>query len=223
MATGQRTQPTAEGTARRILDHARASFDERGVHAVGIREIARDLGLSPGNVSYHFPTKEALVLALIDEMHASNNEVFASDRPRDFADLDEMFRAVMRRDLANKWLMRDVVSLMMALPGLRPLQKRMHLARQARVDSLVERLISAKLLDTKKVKKRLPLLRRQLITQLFFWVPSAIVEAPNRDPACALEEHAQAALALFSAYCTPLGQRQLDRVLYATPRGKQGG
>ena len=31
--------------------------------AVGVREIARDLGLSPGNVSYHYPTNEALLLA----------------------------------------------------------------------------------------------------------------------------------------------------------------
>ena len=87
MSLGQRTKAGGNETARRILDHARRAFNERGVAAVGIREIARDLGLSPGNVSYHFPTKEALVVALIEQVHAENNAaVSAPDGPLPNAD-----------------------------------------------------------------------------------------------------------------------------------------
>jgi AcrR family transcriptional regulator len=213
MAIGQRTRG-AEGTARRILEHARHAFNERGVTAVGIREIARELRLSPGNVSYHFPTKERLILALIEEMHAENNTAFAAtDGPRDLAQLDAMIRAVMRRDLENIWLMRDAVGLLIVLPALRPLQKHMHRARQLRVDGIVERLTEAKLLDAKRIEARLNLLRQQVLTQLLFWIPSAIVAAPDRDPAASLDDHARAVLALFSFYCTPRGRLQLERLL----------
>jgi AcrR family transcriptional regulator len=52
-------------------ERGREVFNEPGVAAVGVREIARDLGLSPGNVSYHYPTKEALLLAsLCDALRA---------------------------------------------------------------------------------------------------------------------------------------------------------
>jgi AcrR family transcriptional regulator len=184
------------------------------VSAVGVREIARNLGLSPGNVSYHFATKEDLVLALIEDLHAANNAALApSDGPRDFAELAALIRAVMRRDLDNRWLMRDAVGLLTVFPALGPLQARMHAAREARVDAIVARLTAAGLLRAGPAARRLPLLRRQLVTQLFFWIPSALLAAPDRDPAASLEDHARAAIALFEPVCTPSGRRQLQALL----------
>jgi AcrR family transcriptional regulator len=208
------TKPEPRGTARRILDHARRAFNERGLAAVGIREIARKLELSPGNVSYHFPTKEALVAALIEEGHAANNALVAAPEGRlDFGSVDRIIRTIMRRDLENQWLMRDCVGLLTALPSLRSLHQRMQRAREARVDSIVARLIDARLLDGKRTARALPQLRQQLLTQVFFWLPAAIVAAPDRDPAERLDGHARAALALFLAYCTPSARRQLEAVL----------
>ena len=87
MSLGQRTNPEkAGGTAERILEYAREAFNERGVAAVGVREIARDLGLSPGNVSYHFPTKEALIRAVIG--HAVGR--FQATMPTQGAAVDQL-------------------------------------------------------------------------------------------------------------------------------------
>lgn len=110
-------------------------------------------------------------------MHAANNATVATDGPNDFVELDAIVRAVMRRDLENRWLMRDAVGLLIVLPALRPLQKRMHRGRQARVDAIVERLTNAKLLDV------------------------------------SLDDHARAVHALFSAFTTAAGQRQLEALL----------
>jgi AcrR family transcriptional regulator len=86
----------------------RAHGQQGRIPAVGIREIARQLELSPGNVSYHFPTKEALVAALIEEGHAENNALVAAPMGRlDSGGVDRIIRAIMRRDLENQWLMRD--------------------------------------------------------------------------------------------------------------------
>ena len=97
MPKGQRTNETSQ----RILAHARHAFNERGVMNVGIREIARDLDLSPGNLSYHFPTKEALIVALVDHGHHTNNEEVATPAVLSFTVLDTIFRAIMRRDIAK--------------------------------------------------------------------------------------------------------------------------
>ena len=42
-------------------------------------------------------------------------------------------------------------------------------------------------------------------------LPSAILAAPDRDPADRLELHARAAMALLLPVCTPSGRRKLDR------------
>ncbi len=211
MPLGQRTKSPTVATPRRILDHARTAFNERGVGNVGVRDIARELDLSPGNLSYHFPTKDDLILALIEEMHAENTAVVATPPagPFDFATLDAVIRNIMRRDLANAWLYRDLVSLLYGVPRLRALHSAMQRAREARVDTLVGRLIDARLLDRTRTERALPQLRLQLLTQLLFWVPSAIVHAPERDPANRLDLHARSVMALFLVHCTPSGRRQL--------------
>lgn len=214
MSLGQRPNRDGGGTARRILEHARTAFNERGFAAVGIREIARDLGLSPGNVSYHFATKDALVVALIEDAHARNNaQATASDGELDFAEVDRIFRAAMQRDLANRWLMRDAVGFLVAHPELRGLHERLQRAREARVDGIVERLIAARLLEPRRTRRALPLLRTQILTQIFFWLPAAILSAPDQEPSEHLDTHARAALALFLPYVTATGRRRLDALL----------
>lgn len=199
------------GTARRILDYARRAFNERGVAAVGIRDLARELDLSPGNLSYHFPTKEALIAALVEEAHAINNAVVVLPDPLDFIQLDRLLRTIMERDVEHQWLMRDAVGLMLSLPVLRDQHERLQRAREARVDTVIARLIDARMLDAERTDRAL--LRLQVLTQVFFWVPSALLAAPLRDPEERLDLHARAALALFAIYATPLGRRQLTPLL----------
>jgi AcrR family transcriptional regulator len=214
MSLGQRPNREPGGTARRILEHARTAFNERGVAAVGMREIARDLGLSPGNVSYHFATKDALVVALIEDAHARNNaHVASSSGPLDFAEVDALFRATMQRDLANRWLMRDAVGFLVAHPQLRPLSERLQRGREARLDAIVERLIEARLLEPRRTRRARPVLRTQIVTQVFFWLPAAILSAPDDDPGERLDTHARAAMALFLPYVTATGRRRLDALL----------
>jgi AcrR family transcriptional regulator len=197
-----------------ILEHARNAFNERGVMNVGIREIARDLELSPGNVSYHFPTKGALIAALVRDIHRDNNAAIAAPDGRlDFSDVDAIIRAIMRRDLENRWLLLDYVGLLVAVPELRALHDPMQRGREARVAIVVDRLIEARLLDGKLARGALARLRLQVLTQIFFWLPSAFVAAPDRDPADSLDAHARAALALLLPYCTSAGRRQLEVVL----------
>jgi AcrR family transcriptional regulator len=215
MALAQRPKTGATGgTARRILDHARDAFNERGVAAVGIREIARELGLSPGNVSYHFPTKEALVAALAGEVHAANDALVQGPAaPLDFAAVDAILRTIMRRDLEHRWFMAEYVGLLRALPALGPLHRTMQRGRERRVDALLDRLVEAGLLDAERTRRARARLRRQLLTQVFFWLPAAIVAAPEGDPAERLDDHAAAALALFLPCCTAAGRRQLEALL----------
>lgn len=63
-----RTELTSKGNRRvqDILGAASAILVEQGFRAVNKRSVANLLGISDGNVSYYFPTKESLWLALIE-------------------------------------------------------------------------------------------------------------------------------------------------------------
>jgi TetR/AcrR family fatty acid metabolism transcriptional regulator len=60
-----------KGAAReKILQAALAVFAEKGYHRGVVDDIVRASGTSKGAVYHHFPTKEALFLALVDEFAA---------------------------------------------------------------------------------------------------------------------------------------------------------
>ena len=53
----------------RILKAARARFLHDGVDGASLRDIARDAHTSIGMVSYYFPSKDALFLAVVEEVY----------------------------------------------------------------------------------------------------------------------------------------------------------
>src|SRR5262245_53219179 len=54
-------------TRERILDAALSVFAERGYHRATVDDIVRASGTSKGAVYHHFPNKEAVFLALVDD------------------------------------------------------------------------------------------------------------------------------------------------------------
>jgi TetR/AcrR family transcriptional regulator, cholesterol catabolism regulator len=59
--------PRQDNRKRALMDAAAAAFAAQGYRATTIRDIAGAVGMLPGSVYYHFPSKEALLLAVYEE------------------------------------------------------------------------------------------------------------------------------------------------------------
>jgi len=78
MAPRSRDGEDAKTAARaRILAAARALFAERGFVACRVADVARRAGMSPGNVYWHFDSKEAILQAILAEGFASHRAMTA--------------------------------------------------------------------------------------------------------------------------------------------------
>lgn len=60
--------PLKMKTKQRIIDQAIRSYNEDGLTNVTSRELAKKLGMSHGNLEYHFGNKEALLMAIYKRM-----------------------------------------------------------------------------------------------------------------------------------------------------------
>ncbi len=77
--TAQAPRGYAKGRARRreILDQAMALFGEAGYRGASLREIATRCGLSHPGLLHHFPTKEALLLAVLEHRDEVDAELLS--------------------------------------------------------------------------------------------------------------------------------------------------
>ena len=64
------------GTREKIIEMSVRLFNEKGLVKVGVRDVSRNLNISPGNMSYYFPKKEDLVSELLEDYTAVNEEAF---------------------------------------------------------------------------------------------------------------------------------------------------
>lgn len=65
------SQERSKSRRRRLLDAALTVFSEQGYSHTPIEEIARASETSKGGLYFHFPSKQALFLALLDESSAA--------------------------------------------------------------------------------------------------------------------------------------------------------
>ncbi|RKR18751.1 TetR family transcriptional regulator [Maribacter vaceletii] len=62
-------------TKDKIIHTARELFNKKGFKNVTLREVAKELSISYGNVTYHFKTKNQLILHLYEEMLFETSEI----------------------------------------------------------------------------------------------------------------------------------------------------
>ncbi|GLK85385.1 TetR/AcrR family transcriptional regulator [Ancylobacter defluvii] len=60
-------RPRKADPRRRVLDAAAACFTRAGFHATSMQEICAEAGMSPGGLYRYFPSKDAIILAIVEE------------------------------------------------------------------------------------------------------------------------------------------------------------
>lgn len=107
-------------TRDRILEYALALFNQEGEPNVTTLEIATELGISPGNLYYHFHGKEPLVMALLERFQAETEPLLD---PPDGARLDVeeywlFLHLIVERVARYRFLFQDLSNLAGRLPRL---------------------------------------------------------------------------------------------------------
>ncbi|HEY5975523.1 MAG TPA: TetR/AcrR family transcriptional regulator, partial [Geobacteraceae bacterium] len=90
----------ADRTKSRILETAIELFNDKGTKAVTTNHIAAALGISPGNLYYHFRNKEEIIRAIFDQMDrvglGDYGEIIAKNPAGSLAAMEETFMMIQR-------------------------------------------------------------------------------------------------------------------------------
>ena len=212
-------------TAERILDVSLELLNRFGEPNVSTTLISAELGISPGNLYYHYPAKDELINGLFNRYEAELNDLLlAADNVRHVEDAWLFFHMLFELIWRYRFLYRDLNDL---LSKNRHLEKQFqsvlkHKARavKAVLDGLTREL--AMRIDQREAETA----ASAMVVVLTYWLSFEYV----RDPRRALEpDHASAALSrgafhvlsLLMPYLEPVAKEHLIKIAgaYQPPSG----
>lgn len=175
-------------TAQRIRAVALELFNRHGEPNVSTTQIAAALGISPGNLHYHYPAKDGLVHALYEQYQAALQSLLpAAAEVRDIEDAWFFLHSLFERIWDYRFLYRDLNLLIsrnrQLEAGMRQTLLQQTQAAQALLQGLGRHGAYA--------QQPAPALATQLVLVLSYWLSFEYA----RDPRHALEpEGLQAAV-----------------------------
>ncbi|MDX2163459.1 MAG: TetR/AcrR family transcriptional regulator [bacterium] len=107
-------------TKERILDTALALFNQHGSASISTNHIADAMGISPGNLYYHFRSKGAIIAALFERLFAATDTRFdlPADRALRLDDLAALIRINFELLHEYRFIYREMLALLLADPEL---------------------------------------------------------------------------------------------------------
>ena len=177
-------------TAERILEVTLALFNRFGEPNVSTTLISAELGISPGNLYYHYPAKDELINALFDRYEKALTELLdASDGVRNVEDAWFFMHTLFELIWQYRFLYRDLNDLLSKNRRLETHFQAVLINKARAVKTLLDGMSRAGALTT--ASRELEATATSMVVVLTYWLSFEYV----RDPRNALEPaNAQAAL-----------------------------
>lgn len=107
-------------TRERILDSALVLFNEKGTSAISTNHIASEMGISPGNLYYHFRSKEDIIAALFKRLFEMWDKTYQlpAGRAPGLADFENLIAANFHLIWEFRFAYRELAVLLRNHPKL---------------------------------------------------------------------------------------------------------
>lgn len=205
-------------TKDKILDVALRQFNELGSDKVSIRSIANELGISPGNLCYHYKNTDAIIfqlyLNLVSEMDEIANKI--QDPAASMRTLIEGALHTFPVMYRYKFLLIDFVAITRRMKTLRQHFRELIALRRMQFSVIINNMIAQGLVREEWV----PGMYEQYINRAIIlgdaWIPNAEVyfDSPGAD---AIYFYAQVYISSMVPYLTEKGLKQYEEVVGEHP------
>ncbi len=222
-AAGKQAQPgRRRKTRERILQAARELFNEQGEANVTFADIGERLGISEGNVWYHFHTKHDLIFAIFTELQTQ----IKTNLQRNLGDLRQLsnLEDLLTRGFHLMWdyrfLYRDHTRLAITQQEVREQLIALTVQGHAFIERVLVQLCQFGLLAMEA--SQLPRLATNIWIISRYWMDYCQARSEQQQiTEQDIQEGIQQMRALIAPYLTPDGIRLIDNVHYGEPADGQ--
>ncbi|WP_345977619.1 TetR/AcrR family transcriptional regulator [Sulfurimonas sp. HSL3-7] len=119
-------------TKQKILDSALELFNATNTQAATTNHIAKAMGISPGNLHYHYKNREAIILKLYEQM-LEESTLLVQDLPKDIVELFEHQKVMSRILWRYRFFYRELLFLLSRDPALKERYIKDNIAHRERI------------------------------------------------------------------------------------------
>lgn len=168
-------------TRDRILKTALALFNEEGEHQVSTVDIAAVMGISPGNLYYHFRGKEVIIENLFDDFEEEIRQVLSAPIKRPLAIEDNWIYIYIIFEEINdfRFFYYGLASVLERCPDLKPKMARLLALKQETANAILKSLEKEKILIFERGER--DALAARLAAHMTFWLQFRDLSAQKRS------------------------------------------
>lgn len=198
-----------KNTKEKIVDTALSLFNSEGLPRVTLRTIAKEMGISQGNLNYHHKKRDDIIeeiyFRLVKDMDASMHKMKESEIGLPL--ISDISAAVMRNTFKYRFFFLDFAQIMRENDKIRAHYKELVGVRQTQILSLFELMVQGGIMRAAQLPNEYVNLYKRF--QIFgdFWMASAEIEKKQISEKI-IVEYLEIITQSIYPYLTPKGIKQ---------------
>jgi AcrR family transcriptional regulator len=193
-------------TKQKIIETALHLFNRQGTDLITTRHIAKEMHISHGNLCYHYPRKEDIIIKLYENLVAELDQEIALLQKGE-PGLEMLMQATattFRIQYKYKFILQDMVGIMRRIEPIHQHFKLLYLKRKEQFLMIIQYLIMQGLIQEEVVKGQYENFIAQFYIIGDFWVSEAEILFEGTDEE-KLSYYTRIAFSLIIPYFTRKG------------------
>ena len=194
-------------TKEKILSAALKLFNKEGVNKVTLRDIAKEISISTGNLAYHYRNKDHIIEAIFRQMKAERDEILGG--VQQIPSLDKIYNQ-------NKYLIAlgkkylfffvDIVQILRTYPAIGKLHQAYLEQSKLYVKGVLDYSVGSGNMRPEKIEGEYGRLAHTIWMLTTFWLNQLVI----RDKKCTLEEEKMLLATIWDLMYPKMTQKGLD-------------
>ena len=135
-----------------IVSAAIDLFNRDGYNEVSVKDISESLGISPGNLTYHYPTKNELLNTIFDKMYSEMEGAFELGDSFGLCEMDDLLRGFLAFQQRYVFFFLDLTEILRTYPAIEKKYKAAIRKRWKQTEMLITLLAGRGLLRQESYK-----------------------------------------------------------------------